>query len=183
LNRMKEMLQEKIENPQERLERIWHLLRMSDDAKLDMAIKYCDPNYAKNLMNAIDDWEKVTEIIIERETFIYQLENFERIASDPNRYFVKGYRGSSCARLDEAIQRENLYKIIDQIQSKIEPLLKKIEKKHNDIITYNDRPYSDKMKWDRVEMLYYLTEERRLKYFKSEIRVKQLKSNIIEIAS
>lgn len=37
------------------------------------------------------------------------------------------------------------------------------------------------MKWDRIEMLHYLTEERRVKYFKNEIKAKKLKETIIEL--
>ena len=62
-------------------------------------------------------------------------------------------------------------------------LLVSIEKKYKDVISYNGRPYLDKMKWDRIEMLHALTEERRQKYFKSEIRSKHLKPNIIDLAS
>jgi hypothetical protein len=85
------------------------------------------------------------------------------------------------ARLEEAVKRESLYKIIDNLQLKLEPLLKNIEKIFGDIVTYNGRPYLEKMKYDRVEMLHYLTEERRIKYFKYEIRSKQLKTSIIDL--
>ena len=50
--------------------------------------------------------------MVEREKCIYELENFERTASDPNRYFLKGHRGSSAARLEEALIRDNLYKVL-----------------------------------------------------------------------
>ena len=63
---------------------------MSDSAKLDMAIKYCTEEYADKLIPALIDWEKATDLIIEREKYIYELENFERTASDPNRFFLKG---------------------------------------------------------------------------------------------
>lgn len=63
---------------------------MNDTAKLDMAIKYCSNSYADKLMQAIEDWEKATDLIVERERCIYELENFERVASDPNRFFAKG---------------------------------------------------------------------------------------------
>ena len=91
------------------------------------------------------------------------------MSSDPNRFFVKVYRGSSNARLNEALQRESLYKKIDDIQETLEKLLAHIEKTFNDKVTYNGRLYSEKMKWDRVEMLYWLSEERRMKFFKHEL--------------
>ncbi|RNA18146.1 coiled-coil domain-containing 87-like isoform X1, partial [Brachionus plicatilis] len=183
-NKMLEMLKEKKRDaPQQRLERVWTLLRMSDNAKLDMAIKYCTSAYADKLMEAIEDWETATNLIVQREKHIYELESFERFASDPNSDNLPliGHRGSSAARLEEALKRENLYKQIETLQTKIEAVLKIIDKKYRDVITYNERPYLEKMKWDRIEMLHWLTEERRKKYFKNEIRTRQLKTSLIEI--
>lgn len=37
----------------------------------------------------------------------------------------------------------------------------------------------EKMKWDRIEMLHWLTEERRIKYIKHEIRSKNLDINLL----
>ena len=36
---------------------------------------------------------------------------FERNASDPNRFFEKGSRGSSVTRLEEAKNRSEIYKV------------------------------------------------------------------------
>ena len=41
-------------------------------------------------MQAVNDWERATNLIVKRENFIFELETFERYASDPNRFFVKG---------------------------------------------------------------------------------------------
>jgi hypothetical protein len=71
--------------------------------------------------------------------------------------------------------------MIESLQIKLEKILISIEQKFQDVITYNGRNYHDKIKWDRIEMLYFLTEERRSKYFKHEIRNKQLKEAIIEV--
>jgi hypothetical protein len=79
------------------------------------------------------------------------------------------------------LQRENLYNVIDDLEVKLEPILARIEKTFKDVISYNGRSYAEKMKYDRLEMLHYLTEERRMKYFKSEVRSKHLKTNIIEL--
>ena len=88
---------------------------MTDQAKLEMAVKYCSDEYADKLTTviyfhinilikfyyyflfsktffskqAIEYWEKITDMIVRREKIVYQLENFERNASDPNRFFVK----------------------------------------------------------------------------------------------
>jgi len=71
--------------------------------------------------------------------------------------------------------------MIESLQIKLEKILISIEQKFQDVITYNGRNYHEKMKWDRIEMLHFLTEERRSKYFKHEIRNKQLKEAIIEV--
>lgn len=83
-------LKKKSDSPQKRLERIWTLLRMTDTAKLDMVIKYSTHEYIYNLIPAIDEWERATSLIIEREKFIHELEGFEKFASDPNRFFLRG---------------------------------------------------------------------------------------------
>ena len=50
--------------------------------------------YKKNLLSlytfkAIQFWEKTASLILSRENIIYELEEFEKGASDPNRYFLK----------------------------------------------------------------------------------------------
>ena len=35
-------------------------------------------------------WEIATEAVLERESLMAKIEDFERTASDPNRFFVKG---------------------------------------------------------------------------------------------
>ena len=162
--------QKKSDSTQKRLERIWTLLRMSDTAKLDMAIKYSTNEYVDKLAGAVNDWEAAANLIAERERHIYQLEQFERAASDPNRFFARNQRGSSVARLEEAQQRDLIYKSIDAVQPRIERIVTAIEKRYGDTVTYSGRAYLDKMRWDRVEMLHFLTEERRLKFIKNEIK-------------
>uniref|UniRef100_A0A1I8F838 DUF3506 domain-containing protein n=1 Tax=Macrostomum lignano TaxID=282301 RepID=A0A1I8F838_9PLAT len=39
--------------------------------------------------------------------------------------------------------------------------LRVLETRHGDVATFRGRPYSDKMRWDKIEMLYWLQEERR----------------------
>ncbi|XP_070542680.1 coiled-coil domain-containing protein 87-like isoform X2 [Ptychodera flava] len=147
--------------PQERLEAIWSSLQMSDKLKLDMAIKYSSDQYIDQLDESIEAWEKATEVIIQRETLIAKLESFERLASDPDRFFQKGYRGSSVARLNEAKQRSQLYSALDEIDKKVKRKVQAVKDRFNDDITFRNRPYMEKMKFDRTEMLYWLQQERR----------------------
>ena len=68
-------------------------------------------------VQAITEWERATRLILKRESLMAQLESFERSASDPNRFFEKGSRGSSVARLEEAKIRSDIYKVNVYIDS------------------------------------------------------------------
>jgi len=160
--------------PQDRLERVWTSLRMPDNKKLDMAIKYSSDDYHSKLDGAIESWERITEIILQRENLIAKLENFERLASDPNRFFEKGYRGSSVARLDEARIRSTLYRKIEAMDTDVKRELTYINKEYQDQVSFQGRPYDDKMQWDRTEMLYWLQEERKQQALDYEAKLKNL---------
>ncbi|XP_019626876.1 PREDICTED: coiled-coil domain-containing protein 87-like isoform X3 [Branchiostoma belcheri] len=146
---------------QERLEKVWSDLQMPDGQKLDMAIKYSSDAYISKLPESIKAWEKATCLILKREAALSQLERFERQASDPNRFFERGYRGSSVARMEESKQRTELLRRLDVLDKKAGDAVKKVAKNFQDSISFQGRPYMDKMKWDRTEMLYWLQQERR----------------------
>ncbi|KAI0237485.1 Coiled-coil domain-containing protein 87 [Lamellibrachia satsuma] len=152
---------------QERLEKVWKSLHMPDSIKLDMAIKYSGDTYHTMLEQAVDEWERVTDLIQQRELLLTRLEKFERLASDPNRFFERGHRGSSVARLDEAKMRSGLYKKIESLDLEIAKVLDYVRKTFDDVVTYQGRGYQEKMKWDRTEMLYWLQEERKQQLFNS----------------
>ena len=42
------------------------------------------------VLQAVDEWDDAADMIVEREKIIAKLEKFERLASDPNRFFEKG---------------------------------------------------------------------------------------------
>jgi hypothetical protein len=65
-------------------------------------------------------------------------------------------------------------KKIEKLEKKIKILILEIEKKYGDKISYNGRDYNDKMKWDRIEMLHWLQEERRKNYFDNEVKLKKI---------
>ncbi|KAL3867400.1 hypothetical protein ACJMK2_044605 [Sinanodonta woodiana] len=166
--------------PQERLERVWKNLEMPDSQKLDMAIKYSCNEFYNKLSEAILRWEKVTELILKREDLLAKLERFERNASDPNRFFEKGPRGHSVMRLKEAQQRSYYTKRIDFLDSEIKVELKYIKENFRDVITFKGRPYEDKIKWDRIEMLHWLQEERKQNAIKYEALKRQITYNQLE---
>ncbi|XP_067940200.1 coiled-coil domain-containing protein 87-like [Watersipora subatra] len=146
---------------QERMESVWSALHIPDGIKLDMAIKYSSDQYVDSLEEVISAWEAATSLIIQREQIISELEAFERLASDPNRFFENGHRGSSIARLEESKIRTQLRMKLENIHQRVEQAVSYVNNTYNDTMTYQGRPYLDKMKWDRTEMLYWLQEERK----------------------
>ena len=63
-------------------------------------------------MQALEEWEESCDLILQREQQLAKLEKFERLASDPNRFFEKGSRGSSLARLQESKLRGSILKVV-----------------------------------------------------------------------
>ena len=49
-------------------------------------------------VKAIERWEQATDLVLCREAVLVKLEQFERSASDPNRFFAKdnGQSGLGC---------------------------------------------------------------------------------------
>ena len=45
----------------------------------------------------LQQWEVAVKLILSRESLITKLEDFERLASDPNRFFEKGTWSNSSA--------------------------------------------------------------------------------------
>lgn len=150
------------EQLQLRLERVWNALHLPEGQRLDMAIKYSSYEHRNNLQEAIAAWEQATRLIQKRELLLSRLEDFEREASDPNRFFQPGYLGSSMARMEEATQREKLNSQISVVDQELSKIIGHIVTRFYDNISYKGRPYREKMRWDRTEMLYWLQQERRV---------------------
>eukprot|EP00794_Sanderia_malayensis_P013699 gene13699-15127_t len=146
---------------QDRLETIWNRLRMPENLRLDMAIKYSLERKSEDLAQAMECWENATHKIIEREELMNILEKFERIASDPNRFFQKGLQGSSLNRLDESKSRQCIHKRLNQLDIAAKKAVLRVQNVLKDTVTYEGRPYLDKLLHDKTEMLYWLQQERR----------------------
>nr|XP_033807297.1 coiled-coil domain-containing protein 87 isoform X2 [Geotrypetes seraphini] len=146
---------------QKKLEAIWLNLYIPYHSRLDMAIKYCSSKYQGQLRKIITDWEMAAYYIQKREELLRNLEIFERTASDPNRFFQRGYKATFLERVREAKKRKYLHSLISEIEKVLLKILQMIQKKFNDTVTYKGRPYLEKMKWDKIEMLYWLQQERR----------------------
>ena len=43
------------------------------------------------MLKVVEAWDSITKLIVERENWMAKLEAFERNASDPNRFFEKGF--------------------------------------------------------------------------------------------
>jgi len=115
----------------------------------------------------LEAWESIAQLIVRREKFINDLENFERTASDANRFFESGKMGNSKMRLSESRRRTYLYNQLSILEKQITEQFNEMQRKFRDTVTYNGRNYLDKMQFDKLEMLHYLQEERRLNYLHS----------------
>ncbi|XP_018430239.1 PREDICTED: coiled-coil domain-containing protein 87, partial [Nanorana parkeri] len=146
---------------QNKINAVWNALHVPEGQRLDMAIKYSSNEYRDRLPEAIRVWEKAVILIQRREKMLAELEIFEREASDPNRFFLRGYKGTSVARMEESKQRQKLYKQMSHTEHAIAKVLQMIKRTFNDTVSYKGRPYTEKMKWDKTEMLYWLQQDRR----------------------
>lgn len=153
----------KIQSLQKRLERLWSLLEVPNKDRLDMAIKYSSNARLRQLPSLVSAWEQALQPIQLREMLLGKLEWFERQASDPNRFFQKTGMGLSCL-LEENQIRTHLHKKLNLMESPLASLLEEIELIFGDPLTFKGRRYLDKMKHDKVEMLYWLQQRRRLRH-------------------
>ncbi|XP_074861857.1 coiled-coil domain-containing protein 87 [Carettochelys insculpta] len=145
---------------QKRLERLWAVLHFPDRERLDMAIKYSSSQSCVQLPAMLEAWEKAAKIIQERELLLVELEKFEQAASDPNRFFKRSLESfATCAW--ESKTRGCLYAAIAERDTNIWIILHQIKEKFHDTVTFKGRPYLEKMRWDKVEMLYWLQQKRR----------------------
>ncbi|XP_044536845.1 coiled-coil domain-containing protein 87 [Gracilinanus agilis] len=147
---------------QKRLERIWTALQVPDKDRLDMAIKYSTNARIGQLPALVKAWEKALTPIQERELLLAQLERFEQEASDPNRFFLK-VDYDLWRWTEESQIRNDLYTKISSVEKLLNKLLQDIQTAFGDSVTYKGRCYLEKMKRDKVEMLYWLQQERRAK--------------------
>ncbi|XP_065059717.1 coiled-coil domain-containing protein 87-like isoform X2 [Rhopilema esculentum] len=146
---------------QDRLERVWTMLKMPDNLRVDMAIKYSMDENARKFSEMVQCWEIAASCVVKREELISALEKFERNASDPNRFFGKGSKRSSLARLEESKTRSALHRELHRLDDTTKHAILKVRKMFKDVVTYQGRPYIEKMSSDKTEMLYWLQEERR----------------------
>ncbi|XP_004317598.3 coiled-coil domain-containing protein 87 [Tursiops truncatus] len=151
----------KILSLQKRLEQLWSMLEVPDKDRLDMAIKYSSNARLRQLPSLVSAWEQALQPIQLREVLLGKLEWFERQASNPNRFFHKTDMGLS-RFLEENQIRNHLHKRLGLVEAPLVPLLEEIELVFGEPVTFKGRRYLDKMKHDKVEMLYWLQQWRRL---------------------
>nr|XP_019593446.1 PREDICTED: coiled-coil domain-containing protein 87 [Rhinolophus sinicus] len=153
----------KIQSLQKRLERLWSMLEVPHKDRLDMAIKYSSNARLRQLPSLVSAWERTLQPIQLREMLLGKLEWFERQASDPNRFFQKTGMGLS-RFLEENQIRNHLHKKLSLMEAPLASLLEKIELIFSEPVTFKGRRYLDKMKRDKVEMLYWLQQRRRARH-------------------
>ncbi|XP_036786111.2 coiled-coil domain-containing protein 87 [Manis pentadactyla] len=145
---------------QKRLEQLWSMLEVPENDRLDMAIKYSSNARLRQLPALVSAWEQALKPIQLRETLLGRLESFERQACDPNRFFQKTDMGLS-RFLEENKIRNHLHRKISLVEASLASLLEEIELIFGEPVTFKGRRYLDKMKLDKVEMLYWLQQWRR----------------------
>ncbi|XP_069866054.1 coiled-coil domain-containing protein 87-like [Dipodomys merriami] len=148
---------------QNRLERLWSLYEVPEKARLDMIIKYSSNARLQQLPVLLKAWERALKPIQMRELLLARLEWFERQASDPNRFFEKTDSGFS-GLLEENQLRSHLHRELNLIEAPLVSLLQEIEVIFGEPLTFKGRRYLDKMKQDKVEMLYWLQQQRRIRH-------------------
>lgn len=156
---------------QRRLARLWTVLHFSERERLDMAIKYSSNQYYLLLPDMLNSWEIAAQFIQDRELLLAEIEEFEQIASDPNRLVSKEI-GSFAMRMQETNVRRQLRSELDQYNFELQMILKHIKDAFNDTVTFKGRPYQDKMERDIVEMLYWLQQERRATVLRKAVQRK-----------
>ncbi|KAM5183205.1 coiled-coil domain-containing protein 87 [Callospermophilus lateralis] len=157
---------------QKRLERLWSVLEVPHNVRLDMAIKYSSKARLRQLPSLVRAWERALKPIQLREVLLARLEWFEQQASDPNRFFQKSELGLSHL-LQENQLRSYFHRKLNQIEASLVSLLKEIELIFGEPVTFKGQRYLDKMKWDKVEMLYWLQQQRRVHYLGQDKKASQ----------
>ncbi|KAI9090457.1 hypothetical protein DFS34DRAFT_637422 [Phlyctochytrium arcticum] len=166
-----------IRQMQQELEALWTALKMPSDQKLDMAIKYGGHRFAPKLETAINLWKTASEHIFRREEVLQEIEIFEQTASDPQRFFRKGFEGSSEARLKEADEREELMRRLHFAEARITDVTSRIKNELHESVTFKGASYREKMRTDYPAMIKRLQRERK------ERRALQTPSGISEATS
>ena len=94
--------------------------------------------YIYIIIQAIDRWELIAELVLQREGLLEKLEKFERAASDPNRFFHKEGKKSTY-RLEESRKRAYFTKRIDALDVEIKEEVDYIKDTFQDSITFKVR--------------------------------------------
>ncbi|KAI9327045.1 hypothetical protein BDR26DRAFT_876127 [Obelidium mucronatum] len=151
-----------ISSAQQELESLWVELKMPLDQKLDMAIKYGSRKFGSRLELAIKYWKKASDHILARERVLREIDEFEREASNPDRYFMKGYEGSSEARMLEARTRDGHLQTLHAMEEQLADIISMIKFELNETVTYHGVPYTEKMKSDYNTILHQHQKQRPL---------------------
>ncbi|XP_054664258.1 coiled-coil domain-containing protein 87 isoform X2 [Grus americana] len=149
-----------LERLQRRLHRLWATLGVPSRERMEMAVKYGTGGVLARLPAALDAWEAVAGGILRRELLLARLERLEERGSDPTRFFHAG-PASATARAEETRARGRLRATLARCEARLSAALRHLWDDFGDTATFRGRPYAEKMRWDAVEMLYWLQQRRR----------------------
>ncbi|XP_012292385.3 coiled-coil domain-containing protein 87 [Aotus nancymaae] len=172
----------KILSLQKRLQQLWSVLEVPDKDRVDMAIKYSSKARLRQLPSLVNAWEQALKPIQLREALLARLEWFEGRASNPNRFFKKTNLSSSHL-LEENQIRSQLHRKLNLMESSLASLLEEIESIFGEPVIFKGRRYLDKMKSDKVEMLYWLQQHRRVRHLVWALKAPPPVSPVQELSS
>ncbi|KAL7689998.1 putative Coiled-coil domain-containing protein [Plasmopara halstedii] len=141
---------------QQRMDHVLNELRLSSGLKLEIGLKYSHTDHYDRFPVAVQLWERVYQTVVERESVMTTLWDFEILASDPRRHF----RSLSTRRLQEEKERDTLMSKLDQISASCLEAMDELWQNCGDNVYLGDRSYREKMKTDYTELLYQVEQER-----------------------
>ena len=127
------------------------------DQKLDMAIKYGNHRF-KQMDECVALWEKASDLILEREEILKEIESFESEHLDPERFFRKSRPMQS--QTQENQLREDLLKRLHSSEGRISEVVSMIKHVIKETVTYEGVPIIEKMKFDHSDLIKRVQDKR-----------------------
>lgn len=140
------------------LKGVWELLEFPPDSRIAMIEKYAGMEYQHLIFICVSLWKQVAVAVLHREAVMQCLRQFEYTASDPQRYHDK----ISSYFLRESHKRSMLLLLLQARTDEIHQLAKMMSETIQDRPAFQGEDYLDVMRNDYSEMLYQISEARRL---------------------
>nr|CCA16833.1 conserved hypothetical protein [Albugo laibachii Nc14] len=149
---------------QQRLTKVLDQLGMTAKQKMEVVLKYTSSAHSSRFAEAVSCWEQAALLILQRESLMAKVDEFEYNASDPRRFF----KTLSTKRLDEEKNRKIIIRQLHQLTIACDKALQELEKLGDEqLLCFNgeERSYREKLSRDYTEVLY-AGEQKRLSMIK-----------------